>query len=367
MFDEILTPFVYRRYLDYGVFDALRTMKRLISQEVARKEMESNIKLGPGGIREIEFIAQVFQLIRGGRVPALQNASPARGAAACSRSTAQIAAERGRAPERGVSLSAHASRTGCSAWTTGRRTSCRATPSCGRGSSHAMGAPDWAALLAAVDAAPRDCRRRSSTASRSRATSPAPRIPSSTRYRDGLGIRRPRRALARACRSRARTSCARLLADFRGGGLYRRMDEISRQRLAAVVARMVPELAAQSAPALALSACCRYLQSICRRSAYLALLDENPMTLKRLLTVAGQSPLLARQIAEHPLLLDELLDTRLFDEPPSRDGARARPRAAARRRRRRRPRGQARRDASSSSAPRSFASRWPIGSAGCRS
>ena len=71
LFNEILTPFVYRRYLDYGVFGALRQMKKLISEEVQRKDMANNIKLGPGGIREIEFIVQTFQLVRGGRDPAL--------------------------------------------------------------------------------------------------------------------------------------------------------------------------------------------------------------------------------------------------------------------------------------------------------
>ena len=75
MFDYVLTPFVYRRYLDYGVFDALRQMKRLIAQEVARKELAENIKLGPGGIREIEFIAQAFQIVRGGRRPELRTRS----------------------------------------------------------------------------------------------------------------------------------------------------------------------------------------------------------------------------------------------------------------------------------------------------
>src|SRR5690606_29481656 len=75
VFDEILTPYVYRRYLDYGVFDALRQMKRLIEQEVARKEMADHVKLGPGGIREIEFIVQAFQLVRGGRDPRLRTPS----------------------------------------------------------------------------------------------------------------------------------------------------------------------------------------------------------------------------------------------------------------------------------------------------
>jgi len=68
-----LNPFVYRRYLDYGAFDSLRDMKQNISIEVKRKGLENNIKLGSGGIREIEFFGQVFQLIRGGVTPMLQD------------------------------------------------------------------------------------------------------------------------------------------------------------------------------------------------------------------------------------------------------------------------------------------------------
>lgn len=68
----MLRPFIYRRYLDYNAYEALRTMKALIDQETQRKGLENNIKLGPGGIREVEFTCQVFQLIRGGRQPALQ-------------------------------------------------------------------------------------------------------------------------------------------------------------------------------------------------------------------------------------------------------------------------------------------------------
>ena len=67
-----LRPFVYRRYLDYGALDGLRTMKATIAAEVARKELADDIKRGPGGIREIEFLAQALQLIRGGREPALR-------------------------------------------------------------------------------------------------------------------------------------------------------------------------------------------------------------------------------------------------------------------------------------------------------
>ena len=64
---ELVRPFVFRKYLDFGAYASLRSLHGQIRQEVRRREMEDNIKLGPGGIREIEFIAQVFQLIRGGR------------------------------------------------------------------------------------------------------------------------------------------------------------------------------------------------------------------------------------------------------------------------------------------------------------
>lgn len=71
----MLRPFVYRRYIDFSVIQSLRNMKSMISREVRRRGMIDNIKLGAGGIREIEFITQVFQLIRGGREPELQSHS----------------------------------------------------------------------------------------------------------------------------------------------------------------------------------------------------------------------------------------------------------------------------------------------------
>ncbi len=75
VFRSTVRPFVYRRYLDFGVFEALRGMKALIEREVSRRELKDNVKLGPGGIREIEFIVQSLQLIRGGSERRLQSAS----------------------------------------------------------------------------------------------------------------------------------------------------------------------------------------------------------------------------------------------------------------------------------------------------
>ena len=68
----MLQPFVYRRYVDFGVIESLRGMKQMINTEVRRRGLQDNVKLGHGGIREVEFIAQCFQLIRGGRELGLQ-------------------------------------------------------------------------------------------------------------------------------------------------------------------------------------------------------------------------------------------------------------------------------------------------------
>ncbi|MGD8172958.1 bifunctional [glutamate--ammonia ligase]-adenylyl-L-tyrosine phosphorylase/[glutamate--ammonia-ligase] adenylyltransferase [Vibrio sp. TRT 21S02] len=69
---QMLRPFVFRRYIDFSAIESLRRMKSMISSEVRRRGLSNNIKLGAGGIREVEFIAQVFQLIRGGREPSLR-------------------------------------------------------------------------------------------------------------------------------------------------------------------------------------------------------------------------------------------------------------------------------------------------------
>ena len=79
--EKIIQPFVYRRYLDYGVIDSLRSMHAQIRAEVIRQETRhpersNNVKLGRGGIRELEFLSQVFQLIRGGPRPSRRHPPP---------------------------------------------------------------------------------------------------------------------------------------------------------------------------------------------------------------------------------------------------------------------------------------------------
>ena len=96
LFRSAIQPFVYRRYLDFGVFESLREMKALIEREVQRRELADNIKLGDGGIREIEFIVQSFQLIRGGQDRRLQSTLAAPGAGAAGRRQAAAGRRRWR-------------------------------------------------------------------------------------------------------------------------------------------------------------------------------------------------------------------------------------------------------------------------------
>src|SRR5438067_1424109 len=67
----LVRPFVFRKYLDYATLDAMRQLHADVRRDVERRELANHVKLGPGGIREIEFVAQALQLVRGGRDPAL--------------------------------------------------------------------------------------------------------------------------------------------------------------------------------------------------------------------------------------------------------------------------------------------------------
>ena len=313
VFDYTLTPFVYRRYLDYGVFDALRQMKRLIAEEVARKDLADNIKLGPGGIREIEFIVQAFQIVRGGRRPEL-------------RARSLLTVLPLLAGDRQLPPSTVAALVGAYRYL---RTVENYIQAMNDAQTHelpsdeeerarlayALHEPTWSAFLerlrqqrAIVEA---EFQRVAWEAGGSGRRELDPLLVSwaagdVAAMLEGTNLAGDERAVD-------------LLKDLRHGGLYQRMDEASRQRLAAVVVRTLHALEGSAAALKCFERVVPIFRAVGRRSAYLALLNENPAALDRLLKLVTDSSWLARQIAEQPLLLDELLDARVFDTPPSRD------------------------------------------------
>jgi glutamate-ammonia-ligase adenylyltransferase len=313
VFDYLLTPFVYRKYLDYGVFDSLRQMKRLIAQEVARKDMAENIKLGPGGIREIEFIAQAFQLVRGGRRPELR-ARPLLAA------LPQLAGDRQLPAEVVATLTAayrylRTVENRIQALNDAQTHELPAADEERARLVYAVGEPSWAAFYerlqserAAVEAEFERVAWEAEGGPKSTAVDP---LLAAWQAGDVEGVL-------------AGTSLAgdehalELLKDLRHGALHQRMDEVGRQRLAAVVVRTMHSLEGSPAALKCFERVLPVFRAVGRRSAYLALLNENPAALTRLLGLVTDSSLLARQIAEQPMLLDELLDARMFDTPPSR-------------------------------------------------
>ncbi len=319
IFAQILTPFVYRRYLDYGVFDALRQMKALITQEVARKDLAENIKLGPGGIREIEFIVQASQLVRGGRDPALRERS-------LLAVLPRIVQNRQLTESAATGLAAayrflRALENRLQAMQDRQLHDLPGDDTVRECLAYAMNEPSWTALFERLAAHRRfvaaqfakialDEQEPSGAATAG--VGSAPNWLSAWESCDFDGFF----AYLELPEAEA---IATTLSELRQGPLYRRMDETSRQRFSAVLSRIVVLLREHVRPADTLRRVLPVLQAVGRRSAYLALLNENPMALQQLLALARQSEFLIRQVTSYPLLLDELLDARIFETPPTRE------------------------------------------------
>ena len=286
--------------LDYTAFDGLREMKRLIDAEVTRRELADHVKLGPGGIREIEFMVQLAQFVRGGREPALRAPAlqPALAAAAARRATS-IRNFPARCWRRTASCAG--SRTGCRCAATSRCTRCRKTPSSARdsprGSALPTTTPCWRCSMRTARAWPRPSRARSTAAA------PRPRVRRGPRLGRGMagagrgrGARRRQRRSARPGRRCAPTPSVR--------------DEA---RLRPRVDRLLPQLLAAAAQAADPDAprCARVLRLVAGAGCTLALLDEQRGARERLLSVCARSAFLAGRVTAHPLLLDDLLDTRV--------------------------------------------------------
>lgn len=313
-----LRPFVYRRYLDYGALAGLREMKAAIAAEVARKELADDIKRGPGGIREIEFLAQALQLIRGGREPALQQRKllPALQALVAAR---QIAPEVGdalaeayrflRRLENRLQMLRDAQTHALPESAEDRR---RIAVGCG--------CSDWDGLRARLDP---HRERVAAEFEALLATQRAAAEPSAlTAYWRALPDEGDSASLAEAGFGDAASLDAQL-RDFARAPGVRDLPDAARTRLDRVVPALLQAAARSRQPDAALRRVLALLQNVLRRSSYLALLDEQPDALRRLIDAVSRSALLAERVAAHPLLLDELLDARAAGPLPQREALRA--------------------------------------------
>jgi glutamate-ammonia-ligase adenylyltransferase len=304
-----LRPFVYRRYLDFGAIEALRSLKVMIARELKRKGMEHNIKLGPGGIREIEFIGQSFQLIRGGRDPELRVRPIQR--------VLELLGEKGLLGPADVAALTLAYRflrlteNRLQAWQDRQTHVLPETPEARLRLARSMGFDDWRAFDEVLSAHRGRVQRCFETIFAE---------PTGAEHAlSTLWTGRPDAAEAEALLAehgfREPAEAAAALARFRDAAQRRGLSTRAAEHLDNVVPALLGAVDESGAPDLALPRVLKVLESVLGRTAYLALLSEYRDALRQLVTLSAKSPWFAERTARQPLLLDELLDPRRLFEP----------------------------------------------------
>ncbi|MGQ7241942.1 bifunctional [glutamate--ammonia ligase]-adenylyl-L-tyrosine phosphorylase/[glutamate--ammonia-ligase] adenylyltransferase [Salinicola sp. V024] len=308
---DLLSPFIYRKYLDFGAIESLREMKAMIHREVKRLGRDDNIKLGRGGIREVEFVVQAFQLIRGGRdtelqIPSLRDAmkqlvslellpqpvvDELRGDYEFLRNLEHaLQAQQDRQTQQLPSDSENQARL-----------------------AMAMRMPDWTSLREALH----QCRER--IRGHFDAVVADPDDESQTAddesnegdavwhqlWHGEMDDAEAERVMAAA--GYDLPEALRRLKAFRDSRGVQAMQRIGYERLEAVMPMLLQAAADSETPTTALERVLPLIEAVLRRTAYLSLLRENPQVLPSLIRLCAASPWIAEQLARHPILLDELL------------------------------------------------------------
>ncbi len=305
---QALRPFVYRRYLDYGAFESLRDMKAMIAREVERKGLRRNVKLGPGGIREIEFIGQAFQLIYGGREPGLR----VRGILQVLDYLAdseRLAGYTVRGLKRAYDF-LRRTENRLQAWDDRQTHDLPEDPAAKSRLAFAMGYADWSGYVRAllrhtrfvseqfqqVFAVPQTENGNDPTAADFTAI-----------WRGDSGREQVLELLAAHGYGSSEAALA-CLDRLRGSFSRRALSKRGQERLDQLMPLVLAAVAGAGQPVVTLERITRLLEAIARRSVYLALLVDNPMALSQLVKLCDASIWIAEYLARYPLLLDELLD-----------------------------------------------------------
>ncbi|QHM72450.1 bifunctional [glutamate--ammonia ligase]-adenylyl-L-tyrosine phosphorylase/[glutamate--ammonia-ligase] adenylyltransferase [Mixta intestinalis] len=319
---QMLRPFIYRRYIDFSVIQSLRNMKGMIAREVRRRGLKDNIKLGAGGIRECEFIVQVFQLIRGGRERTLQQRALLPTLAAIEElnllTEPQVSALRGAylflrrlenllqsiADEQTQTLPTDVLNQARLAW--------------------AMGFADWTALLEALEQQMAQVRLIFNELI-------GEDVPESAEENDSHEMaelwhdkldQSDLDALLTQLDEAARERLFRLLTDFRRDVDKRTIGPRGRLALDQLMPRLLNEVCVRADADLTLERLIPLLLGVVTRTTYLELLTESPGALQQLIRLCAASPMIASQLARYPLLLDELLDPATLYQPTATDAYR---------------------------------------------
>ncbi|MFA7388207.1 MAG: bifunctional [glutamate--ammonia ligase]-adenylyl-L-tyrosine phosphorylase/[glutamate--ammonia-ligase] adenylyltransferase, partial [Thiohalobacteraceae bacterium] len=318
--EALLLPFVYRRYLDFGAFEQLREMKALIQRELERRGLQQHIKLGPGGIREVEFIAQAFQLVRGGREPALRE----RGLL----EVLKRLAARGLLPEFASQRLGEAYRflrrveNRLQAYADEQTHQLPEDPNARLRLAFSMGYADWTGFMLALD------KHRRFVHGQFEQVFTAPQADADAASNGNAGFESLWSGVLDDTAAHQLLSAAgcddceevlRRLAAFREGSALRALGARGRGRLDRLMPLLLGAISEAPDPTQTFVRVLSVIEAIAGRSAYLALLVEHPVALSQLVRLCAASPWVAEQLARYPLLLDDLLDPRQLYRPPARD------------------------------------------------
>ncbi len=311
--NALIRPFVYRKYLDYNAYGAMRELYAQIQREVARRELTDNVKLGAGGIREVEFIAQVFQLIRGGREKSLQVRSTRE-------AMARLAELKLLEPETVSEL--------LEAYTFLRDVEHRlqylddqqtqtlpAGVEARQRVAGSMGFADWDGFVSALNRQ----RQRVNRHFQQVFLLPTEQHGGHPLASLWLDVGEAPEAVVERLASQGfqdAPAVAHQLSTLARSQRYLQLPAATRKRFDALMPPLIEVSAQCGNPDVTLARIINLMEAISRRAPYLALLAEYPQTLRRLVTLYSSSPWVSSYLTRHPILLDELLDAReLYAEP----------------------------------------------------
>lgn len=316
---NIIRPFTYRQYIDFSAFDALRSMKAMINSEVRRRGLQMNVKLGAGGIREVEFIVQAFQLIRGGQDKELQERS-------LIKILAILPAE-GYLPQqvcdelKSAYLFLRDAEHAIQALNDEQTQQLPETEQAQFLVAQAMGFDDWPSFIKQLS---QHRERVSFHFSQVVADDNEQQTDDQQQAWQDLWLGQQNEQ--QQADFLATHPCTQSivvtekLAKFRLSKPIQTMQPIGRERLDALMPLLLERLWQQDQPVTTLERIVPLIESVARRTAYLVLLKENPQALEQLICLCSASPWIAEYIAQSPILLDELLNpSQLFQQPSKQD------------------------------------------------
>ncbi|MEQ1598079.1 MAG: bifunctional [glutamate--ammonia ligase]-adenylyl-L-tyrosine phosphorylase/[glutamate--ammonia-ligase] adenylyltransferase [Methylotenera sp.] len=311
----LLRPFIFRKYLDFNALNSMRDLKLQIHRDVMEKGQQDNIKLGRGGIREIEFIAQVFQLIRGGQDAGLQIKPTLE--------VLKLLKNKGLLQEKAVDEL-------ISAYNFLRNLEHRLmyvedqqtqdlpkTNEAKTRIANAMHFANWDALLSELNLH-RKIVAQHFDATFSDKTQHQNTYESKVENAIWQGTIEKEPAL-KALLDKGYSDVSETLSRLqmlRASNRYQQLPELSRQRFDTLMPLVIRQSALEENADVALLRTIILLENICRRASYLALLAEFPEALHLVIKLCAASPWLAQYLTAHPILLDELLDTRTLYAAP---------------------------------------------------